>query len=104
MHMEKIMYGLPHIKIPKKSCKECCEMKQIRKSFKHDLPMKSNHKFEIIHLEAYDPFKVKSMGGKYYFPKLIEEFTRLIWIYLMEKKNEVFTQFKKFKLLTEKTR
>lgn len=71
-------------------------------SFKHVMPMKLRQKWEIVHLDVCGPFEVNSMGDKLYFIIFIDEFTRYIWIHLMEKKSEVFIHFKKFKLLVEK--
>lgn len=45
---------------------------------------------------------MKSLGGNCYFLTLIDEITRNTWIYLLEKKNEMYTNFKRFKLLFEK--
>lgn len=64
--------------------------------------MRSKEKMELIHSDLCEPFKVRSNGGNYYFLTLIDEFTRYIWIYLIQRKSEVFTQFKKFKLHVEK--
>jgi len=45
------------------------------------------------------PFEVKLIGGNSYFVTFIDEFTRKVWIYLLAKKSEVFSVFKKFRLL-----
>ena len=57
---------------------------------------------EILHSDVCGPFEVRSNGVKCYFLTFIDEFTRYIWIYLIETKSEVFAQFKKFKLHVEK--
>lgn len=41
------------------------------------------------------------MGGSFYFLSFIDEFTRYMWIYVIENKIAVFTQFNKFKLLVK---
>lgn len=48
------------------------------------------------------PFEVRSNGGDCYFLTFKDEFTRHIWIYLIERKSEVITQFKRFNLTIEK--
>ncbi|GAU25658.1 hypothetical protein TSUD_265850 [Trifolium subterraneum] len=76
--------------------------KSARKAFKHDLPMKSSQKLQLIHSDVCGPLEFQSMGGNYYFLTFIDEFTRHVWIYMIEKKSEVFTKFKKFKLQVER--
>lgn len=86
----------------KQLCEQCCIAKQRRKSFKHNFPMKLQQKLKIIHLDVCGPFEVKSLGGNCYFLIFVDEFTRYIWIYLLENKSEVFTKLQRFKLLVEK--
>ncbi|GAU51473.1 hypothetical protein TSUD_95880 [Trifolium subterraneum] len=102
LNLKKMVHDLPHIKTPKQLCKECCIAKSARKAFKHDLPMKSSQKLQLIHSDVCGPLEVQSMGGNYYFLTFIDEFTRYVWIYMIEKKSEVFTRFKKFKLQVER--
>lgn len=99
---KKMVCGLPQVKEPSQVCEECCKRKQTRKAFKHDLAMRSKEKLEIIHSRVCGPFEVRSDGGNYYFLTFIDEFTRYIFIYLIEKNSEVFTQFKKFKFHVKK--
>ena len=97
-----MVVGLPYVKEPNQVCEEYCKAKKARKAFKHDLPMKSKRKLELVHSDVCGPFEVKSNGGNRYFLTFVDEFTRHIWIYIIERKSEVFTQFKKFKLHAEK--
>lgn len=57
--MKKMVYVLPRIEVPKQLCEECCIARQTRKPFKHDLPMKSHQKLEIVHSNVCSPFEVK---------------------------------------------
>lgn len=102
LNQKKMVYGLTRVKEPSQVCEECCKAKQTRKEFKHGLPMRSKDKLELIHSNVCGQFEVMSNGGNYYFLTFIDEFTRNIWIYLIERKSEVFTQFKRFKLHVEK--
>ncbi|GAU22886.1 hypothetical protein TSUD_376970 [Trifolium subterraneum] len=102
LNLKNMVHGLPHIKPPKQLCKECCIAKSARKAFKHDLPMKSSQKLQLIHSDVCGPLEMQSMGGNYYFLTFMDEFTRHVRIYMIEKKSEVFTKFKKFKLQVER--
>jgi transposase InsO family protein len=64
--------------------------------------MKSSQKLQVIDSDVCGPLEVQSIGGNHYFLPFIDEFTRYVWIYMIEKKSDVFTKFKKFKLQVEK--
>lgn len=64
--------------------------------------MKSHKKLEIVHSNVCGPYAVKSLGGNCYFLTFIDKFTKYMQIYLLEKKSEVYTSFKRFNLLIEK--
>ena len=42
------------------------------------------------------------MGGNKYFVTFIDEFSRMMWLYLIKAKCEVFSVFKEYKVLSEK--
>jgi transposase InsO family protein len=48
------------------------------------------------------PFEVSSLGGNKYFISFVDEFSRMMWIYLTKAKSESFDVFKKFKRRVEK--
>ncbi|KAK2365584.1 putative mitochondrial protein [Trifolium repens] len=99
---KEMVHGLPLIRTPSTVCEECCAAKQTRNSFKNELPMRSTQKLEMVYSDVCGPFEVKSIGGNSYFLTFIDDYTRHVWLYLIEKKSEVFTKFKKFKILVEK--
>ena len=48
------------------------------------------------------PFKTPSIGGPRYALTFIDNYSRRIWVYFLQKKDEVFQKFMEFKALTEK--
>lgn len=58
MHMKKMVYNVPKIKISKKLCEECYVAKHTRNSFKHEFPTKSKKKLEIYQSDACGSFEV----------------------------------------------
>lgn len=64
--------------------------------------MKSKQKLELVHFDVCGQFNVKSNGFIFYLLTLIDEFIIFFWIYLIDKKSDVFTQFKKFKRVVDK--
>lgn len=53
--------------------------------------MKSIQELELVHSDVCGNFEVRSNRGNCYFLNFINEFTKYMWIYLTEKKTDVFT-------------
>jgi len=87
--------------LPKEVCDMCCTGKQARNSYNATVPFNATRKLEVIHSDVCGPFEVKSVGGNSYFITFIDEFTRKLWICLLAKKSDVFSVFKKFRLLVQ---
>lgn len=70
------------------ACEICHKAKQNRESF----PL-SSHKsvalFEFVHADVWDPYSVESHDGYKYFLTLVDDFSRVTWIFLMKSKSEV---------------
>jgi histone deacetylase 1/2 len=47
-------------------------------------------------------FEVSSFGGNIYFESFIDEFSKMLWLYLITTKSEVCEVFQKFKAIAEK--
>lgn len=54
-----------------------------------------------MHSDVCGPFEIKSLRGNFYFLTFIDEITRYMLAYLLEKKSEVFLNFKRFKMLVK---
>ncbi|GJW21165.1 ribonuclease H-like domain-containing protein [Tanacetum coccineum] len=48
---------------------------------------------ELIHLDLCGPYKVVSKDGFRYFLTIVDDYTRLVWIYLIKTKDEVCDHF-----------
>ncbi|GAU35215.1 hypothetical protein TSUD_204910 [Trifolium subterraneum] len=94
--------GLPIIKVPEKVCKVCMIGKQTRKSFKSEIPSRARNQLEVVHSDVCGPFEVATLAGNRYFISFVDEFSRMMWIYLIKAKSESFDVFKKFKKKVEK--
>ncbi|GAU42845.1 hypothetical protein TSUD_387380 [Trifolium subterraneum] len=97
-----IVNGLPIIKVPEKVCKVCMIGKQTRKSFKSEIPSRARNQLEVVHSDVCGPFEVATLAGNRYFISFVDEFSRMMWIYLIKAKSESFDVFKKFKKKVEK--
>ncbi|KAJ0922526.1 putative RNA-directed DNA polymerase [Helianthus annuus] len=76
-------------------CEVCHRAKQHRVPF----PL-SDHKTsslgELIHLDVWGPYRIQSREGYKYFLSVVDDYSRAVWVYLMEHKNEVFDNIKSF--------
>ena len=102
LQKKNMVVGLPSIEVPRQVCGRCCEGKQPRKAYNAAVPTRAKEKLAVIHSDVCGPFEIKSHGGSLYFVSFIDDFTKKMWVYLLQRKSEVFVTFKSFKLLVEK--
>lgn len=93
-----MVQGLSQLKQPTQLCQDFCVSKQPRNAFKSQAPHRSKDKLEVLYSNVCGPFETLSLGGNAYFVSFVDEFTRMLWIYLIKKKNEVLSIFQKFKV------
>ncbi|CAJ2646460.1 unnamed protein product [Trifolium pratense] len=98
---KEMVAGLPKIQMQDKICEGCLAGKQTRNIFKKSLPLRSANVLEVVHSDVCGPFDVKSLGGNRYFITFVDEFSRKLWVYLIQSKDEAFDVFKRFKALVE---
>ncbi|GKB38252.1 ribonuclease H-like domain-containing protein, partial [Tanacetum coccineum] len=74
------------------SCDICHKAKQTRES----LPFSDHQTIiigEIVHLDLWGPYKVISKDGFGYFLTIVDDYTRVVWVYLVKTKDEVYDLF-----------
>jgi len=71
--------------------------------FKSHMHMRAKDVFHVVYSDFYGPFEVLSVGQNRYFVSFIDEYSRMIWLYLLKAKSDVFIIFKQFKVFAEKT-
>ena len=47
----------------------------------------------VMHFDVCGPFEVPSLGGNKYFTSFVDEHNRMMWLYLIKAKDEVFSTF-----------
>jgi hypothetical protein len=97
-----MVFRLPSIKIPNKVCEHCLISKMPRNSFSSYIPMRAKGVLEVVHSDVCGPFEKPSLGGNNYFVSFVDEFSGMMWTYLIKAKSEVCYIFRKFKLIVEK--
>nr|KYP40581.1 Retrovirus-related Pol polyprotein from transposon TNT 1-94 [Cajanus cajan] len=56
---------------------------------------------DYIHSDCWGPSQVPSLGGGRYFLSIIDEYSRMTWIFIMKHKNQAFICFMEWKVLME---
>ena len=56
----------------------------------------SSYPFDLIHLDVWGSFSVESIEGYKYFLTIVDDCTRVIWVYMMKYKSDVLTIFPAF--------
>lgn len=52
-----------------------------------------NRHFEYVHSYLWDPERVKTHGGGFYFISIIDDFSQRVWIYILKSKSNAFKKF-----------
>ena len=81
-------------------CEQCQHGKQTRVHFKTK-QHSSTKPLELVHTDLCGPTKSKGLNGEKYFMLLIDDYTRMIWVCILNGKSKYFGDFKTFKELVE---
>jgi len=90
---KSMVSGLPMIQPPKKICEGCVISKHHRKKFVREALHKARQPLGVVFSDVYDPFSVESLRGNKYFLIFVDEYTRMIWLYLLKEKKGIFSKF-----------
>ena len=104
MSENDMVYGLPKLVQPNDVCKGCLVSKQTRKPFPAKSTFTANKILELIHGDLCGPINPPTPGGCRYFLLLVDDFSRVMWVYMLKTKDEALDSFKKFKALVENGR
>lgn len=102
LSMKEMVYGLPEIVLPEKVCETCMVRKQMRKSFKTHLSMSVKDCLGAVHSDICGPTEVPTIAGNRYFITFIDEYSRMIWVYLVKVKSDTLKTFIRFKAHVER--
>jgi hypothetical protein len=83
-----------------KNCSVCAEGKQ------HALPFgtstrKTTKILQLVHSDVCGPVETVSIGKNKYFMTLIDDYSRKVFVYFLERKNQAFDKFREFKAAVE---
>ena len=98
---KKSVEGLPPFVIPRKVCRSCVAGKHHRTSFPKKSLFRATEPLELIHMDICGPLTPITLGGSQYFLLIIDDFSRLTWVSMLQCKSDAFEAFTHFKSLAE---
>lgn len=78
------------------NCEACILAKMKRTPFPSVNSRQSSAILELIHSDVCGPMQTASIGGKKYFVTFIDDFSRMMVVYLMASKSEVLDRFRDY--------
>ena len=93
------LHHISSITVPSKASSQHCSACPLAK--KHSLPFVSHNTlsanpFGLIHIDIWGPFSVESVEGFKYFLTIVDDCTRVSWIYMLRNKSDVKHVFSTF--------
>ena len=101
LKQKNMVIGLPFIHMEEKICEGCIYGKMHRLPFPKT-SWRAKAPLELIHADICGPTKTPSLNDRRYFLLFVDDFTRMMWVYILQNKSEAFSCFIKFKVFVEK--
>ncbi|XP_021725276.1 uncharacterized protein LOC110692547 [Chenopodium quinoa] len=78
-----------------KNCEVCFRAKHLRDKFPSS-DNRASRIFEKLHCDLWGAYRHPSSCGARYFLTIVDDFSRVVWVYLLDDKTEVFHTFMNF--------
>lgn len=101
MSRENMVKGIPKIVQPKETCTGCLMAKQTRKSVPSRSSFSASKTLELVHADLCGPIIPDTASGNKYFLLIVDDYSRVMWVYLLRSKSDAFGAFKRFRALVE---
>ena len=101
MSKNQMVRGIPKFTQPKDICHGCLMAKQTRKSFPDKANYSANKVLELVHGDLCGPISPETPGGNKFFFLLVDDYSRIMWVYFLKSKDEALNIFKNFRAKVE---
>ena len=79
------------------NCAGCDRGKMKSRSFRSSSPQpRAKRILDLVHTDVCGPFQTRSQGGSYYFLVIVDDHSRMTFVYFMEKKSEAERHLRNF--------
>lgn len=98
-----LVSGLPKIDNPMQLCDGCLVGKHARSPFPASAKLRAEKKLQLVHADICGPIAPSTPAGNKYFLLLVDvdDFSRMMWVYVIKAKSDAFETFQKFKAQVE---
>nr|GEU33380.1 retrotransposon protein [Tanacetum cinerariifolium] len=93
---KELVRNLPKIKFDQHFCDACKIEKQAHASHKAKNIVSMTRCLELLHIDLFGPFAVRSYGGNCYTLVIVDDYSRYTWTRFLKDKTEAFDQFEIF--------
>ncbi|GKC41781.1 putative RNA-directed DNA polymerase [Tanacetum coccineum] len=100
MYDKNLVHVLKAIEKPDALSKGCLEGKQTHNPYPTQTLYKEKERLELIHADICGPISPPTPAGLLFF-LLVDDFSRVMWVYMLKSKNEALGMFQKFRVLVE---
>ncbi|KAG6520427.1 hypothetical protein ZIOFF_017482 [Zingiber officinale] len=97
---KKMVFGLPNFPYQDKPCEGCIFGKMHRLPFPK-ISYRAKVPLELVHADICGPTQTPSLNNYKYFLLFVDDYTRMMWVYILNQKSEAFPKFLEFKRLVE---
>lgn len=56
----------------------------------------ASEKFELIHIDTWGPYEVATRGKYKHFLTIVDDYSRVTWVYLLHQKSDYLSTIKSF--------
>nr|GEY11544.1 zinc finger, CCHC-type [Tanacetum cinerariifolium] len=97
MAQKDLVHGIPAIKHTAQICDVCLIDKHSRAPFPKKAKARSTSPLDLVYGDLCKPITPPSPSGKRYMFLLVDDYSRYMWIYFLNTKDQAFDTFKEFK-------
>ena len=83
---KQMVLGLPDVGVNVTKCSSCLKGKQHKDPFPKQASRRATQPLELVHMDLCGPMQQTSLGGSSYFMLIVNDFSRLTWIFLFIRK------------------
>jgi hypothetical protein len=89
-----LLRGFPLLKFESDLiCAPCRHGKMIAASHSSINIMMTEHPGQLLHMNTVGPFRIRSMGSKWYILVIVDDYSRYSWVFFLESNDQVFEHF-----------
>ncbi|GJX17024.1 retrovirus-related pol polyprotein from transposon TNT 1-94 [Tanacetum coccineum] len=93
---KELVKNLPKLKFDQHFCDACKIGKQAHASHKAKNIVSTTRCLELLHMDLFGPFAIRSYGGNHYTLVIVDDYSRYTWTRFLKDKTEAFNHFKIF--------